>query len=182
MLHRDLERRFARERQLPRQQLVQNDPDGVDVRALVDRRAACLLRREVLRGPDDRARLGHLARRGARDAEVGHLVAPLRAVRGKQHVVRLHVPVDDPAAVREPERMEDLARRVDRRGDRQRPLRDDPVLERPPLQVLHRDVVGALGLAAVVDRDDVRDGTGPPRSWPPGGIARRTSRRSRAGR
>ncbi len=158
MLHRDLQRRLAVERQLPGQQLVEHDPDRVDVGALVDRRAACLLGREVLRGPHDRPGLRHLARRGPRDPEVGHLVAPVRAVLVEEHVVRLDVAVHDPAPMGEPERAEDLARRVDRGGDRQRTVGHDPVLEAPALEVLHRDVVGALGLAAVVDRDDVRVG------------------------
>ena len=51
---------------------------------------------------------------------------------------------------------EDLPRVVDRDPERRRAARDEQLLERPPLEVLHRDVVGALGLAAVVDRDDVR--------------------------
>src|SRR6516225_2198849 len=33
---------------------------------------------------------------------------------------------------------------------------DDQLLQRATVEVLHRDVVGVLGLAAVVDRDDVR--------------------------
>ena len=70
--------------------------------------------------------------------------------------MRLDVAVDDAVAVREAERGEDLARVVDRDRDRAEAARDDQLLERPPLEVLHRDVVGALGLAAVVDRDDVR--------------------------
>ena len=92
-------------------------------------------------------------RAGARDAEVRHLDAALAV---DDHVVRLDVAVDDPVAVREAERREDLARVVDRDRHRQRAARDDQLLQRPPLDVLHRDVVGALGLAAVVDRDDVR--------------------------
>src|SRR2546421_13044043 len=40
---------------------------------------------------------------------------------------------------------------MDRRGT----TRDDELLQRAAVQVLHRDVVRALRLAAVVDRDDV---------------------------
>ena len=63
MLHRDLDRRLAAERRRPGQHLVEDDSDRVEVGALVDRCAPGLLGREVLRRPDDRARLGHLARR-----------------------------------------------------------------------------------------------------------------------
>ena len=54
------------------------------------------------------------------------------------------------------ERAQDLARVVDRDRDRRRPVADEQLLERAPVEELHRDVVGALGLAAVEDRDDVR--------------------------
>ena len=113
---------------------------------------ARLLRREVLRGADDRALLGHLARAGARDAEVRHLHVPLGI---DEHVVRLDVAVDDAVSVREAECREDLPRVVDGDRDRRAAAREDQLLQRAPVEVLHRDVVGALGLAAVVDRDDV---------------------------
>jgi hypothetical protein len=53
VLHRDLERRLARERHLPRQHLVEHDPDGVEVGGGVHRLALRLLGREVLRRADD---------------------------------------------------------------------------------------------------------------------------------
>ena len=115
--------------------------------------AARLLGRQVLGGADDRAGLRHLRVTGARDAEVGHLHA---AVAQHHHVVRLDVAVDDLAPVREPQRGEQLQRDVDRAALRQRALAEDHVLQRLAVQVLHRDVVRALGLAAVVDGDDVR--------------------------
>ena len=64
--------------------------------------------------------------------------------------------MDDPVPVREPDGGEDLPGVVDRDGDRRLPAGDDQLLERRPVQVLHGDVVGALSLAAVVDRHDVR--------------------------
>ena len=92
-------------------------------------------------------------RAGARDAEVRHLHVALGV---DEHVVRLDVAVDDAVAVREAKRREDLARVVDRDGHRRGPAREDQLLQRAAVEVLHRDVVRALGLAAVVDRDDVR--------------------------
>ena len=70
--------------------------------------------------------------------------------------MRLDVPVHDPVPVCEAERREDLARVLDRDVDRRGASADDELLERAPVEELHRDVVGLLGLAAVVDRDDVR--------------------------
>jgi hypothetical protein len=69
--------------------------------------------------------------------------------------VGLDVAVDDPVAVRVAERGEDLARVGDRDRDRARAAREDQLLQRSPLDVLHDDEVGAVRLAAVVDRDDV---------------------------
>ena len=51
-----------------------------------------------------------------------------------------------------------------------------------PSQVLHRDVVGAVPLAAVVDGDDVRVLEPPRPRTPRGGSARRTRRPPRSGR
>ena len=155
VLHRDLDRAVARERHLAGEQLEEDDPRRVEVRRLVDRRAACLLRGEVLRGADDRALLRHLARAGARDAEVRDLHDALGV---DDDVVRLDVAVDDAVAVRVAERGEDLARVRDRDGHRAEAARADELLERSPLDVLHDDVVGAVELAAVEDRDDVRVG------------------------
>src|SRR5262249_59989111 len=66
------------------------------------------------------------------------------------------VAVDDPVPVREADRGQDLARVLDGRLHRRGPAADDQLLERPPVEVFHRYVVGALGRAAVVDGDDVR--------------------------
>ena len=88
---------------------------------------------------------------GAGDAEVGHARAALVI---DQDVVGLEVAVDDPAGMREPHAGQNLADDLDRLGGREASL--DQVLERGALDVLHRDPVAALVLAAVVDGDDVR--------------------------
>ncbi len=155
MLHRDLDRGFSGERHRPGQKLVEDDSGRVQIRCLIDRCAARLLGREVLGGADDRALLRHLARAGARDAEVRHLDDTLGI---DDHVVRLDVPMDDAVAVRVAERREDLpgVRDGDIRGTRS--ARTDEVLQRPPFDVLHDDEVRAVRLPPVVDRDDVRMG------------------------
>ena len=153
VLHRYLDRRLAVEGRLSRQELVEDDAERVEIRARIDLAAARLLGREVLRRPHDRARLGHLARPGARDPEVRHLHAALAV---DEDVVRLDVAVDDAMPVREAERGEDLARVLDRDVDRSGAAADDQLLEGAAVEELHRDVVRVLRVAAVVDRDDVR--------------------------
>ncbi len=153
VLHRDLDRRLAVERRLAGQQLVEDDAERVEVGARVDLASLGLLGREVLRRADDRARLGHLARAGARDPEVRHLHAALAV---DEDVVRLDVAVHDAVPVCEAQRREDLARVLDRDVDRRGAAADDQLLQRAAVEELHRDVVGVLRLAAVVDRDDVR--------------------------
>jgi hypothetical protein len=150
VLHRDLDRRIAAERHLPSQHLVEDDSDRVQVGGGGHRRPASLFRRQVLRRPHDRAGLRHLGRPRARDAEVRHL-QPL----ADQDVVRLDIAVDDSVAMREAKRFEHLERVRDRMADGQRTAREDQLLQAPALDDLHGDVVRPLGLAAVVDRDDV---------------------------
>ena len=153
LFHGDVDGRVAGERQVAAEHLVQHDPHRVDVRLGADRQAAGLLRREVLGGADDRPHLGHLLGVGRPgDAEVGHLEP---ALVGQDHVVRLDVAVHHPLAVGGVERGQRLGGVVDRLGLGQRGAAGDLLLERRPVQVLHRDVRRAHGLAAVVDRDDV---------------------------
>ena len=112
-----------------------------------------LLRREVLGGSHDRARLGHVGRAGTGDPEIGDL-----GVVGvvDDHVVGFQVAMDDAVTVGEAGRLEDLDRDVDRPQLIDRSLLPDQLLERAAREVLHRDVVRVVVLAAVVDADDVR--------------------------
>ena len=70
--------------------------------------------------------------------------------------MRLDVAMNDPVPVGEAERGEDLAPVLDRDVDRSGAAADDQLLQRATVEELHRDVVGVLRLAAVVDRDDAR--------------------------
>ena len=94
--------------------------------------------------------LGDLRDAGAGDAEVGH---DRLALVVDDHVLRLEVAVDDAVAVGEARALEDLADQVRRLLGRQAGV--DQLLQRAPLQVLHRDVVGAVELAAIEDGDHV---------------------------
>jgi hypothetical protein len=86
-----------------------------------------------------------------REAEVEHLGV---AAVGHEDVGGLDVAVHDPARVRSVERVGDLDPELEDLRRRQRPL-PDPLLQRPPLQVLHHQERLALVLADVVDGADV---------------------------
>ena len=96
---------------------------------------------------------GHVRGARAGDAEVGHARPALLV---EDHVVGLEVAVDDAAAVGEAGGAQDLHDDVDRRHGVERAVLADDRLQRAPGDVLHRDVVGAVPLAAVEDADDVR--------------------------
>ena len=110
----DGDRALAIERHAAREHLVEDDAQGVQVRASVDRLALRLLGRQVRGRAEDGRGLGQrLAARGAGDAEVHDL----HVARGRDHdVAGLDVAVDDPALVREGEA------RGDGLGDLGRPL------------------------------------------------------------
>jgi hypothetical protein len=153
LLHRDGHGPVAVEGHPPGEHLVEDDADRVAVAGRGHLVAARLLGRQVLGGADDRPGLGHVGL-GARpgDAEVGHLQV---AVLGDEHVLGLHVAVHHVAPVGGAERGEDLLGEVDRLQRGERGAAPDHLLEVRPRQVLHDDVVAAVRLAAVVDRDDV---------------------------
>ena len=97
-----------------------------------------------------------------RHPEVGHHQLGARPVRGaQQQVLRLDVAVDDPVAVQHREPGPGLPDQVERLVDRQigRPSRDQ-VGDGAAVGVRHHEVRRALGLADVVDPDDVV-GVGP---------------------
>ncbi len=111
-------RRVLPERSIPREELVQDRPERKDVRAVIDREPARLLRRHVpdrphhlagLRLALDRRGLGRLAGfRGLdplRQPEVQDLDV---TVPRDEHVLGFQVPVDDPVLVRRREALRDL--------------------------------------------------------------------------
>ena len=108
------------------------------------------------RRADRHAGLGQLARRrlGDRpgDAEVGDQRVAVR----EQDVLGLDVAVDDALLVGVPERVGDLAGDPDGVVDRQLRLPVEPVAQRLALDERHDVVEEAVGLARVVQRQDVR--------------------------
>ena len=121
----------------------------------VDRLAARLLRRDVVRRSEHGPRLRDavLDVERARDAEVRDLRA---AVAVQQHVLRLHVAVDEPVLVGEREPAGDLDGDLERLAHLEAALADDELLQVLAVDVLEDDVLAAVLLAPVDHRDDVR--------------------------
>ena len=74
----------------------------------------------------------------------------------KQDVLGLDVPMDDVMAVRVVERARDLPRDANGFVDRQMRLAFEPVAQRFAFDIRHHVEHGAVGLAGVVQRQDVR--------------------------
>jgi hypothetical protein len=180
----ELDRVAPLERPSAREHLVEQDAEGEDVAARVDRVAPGLLGRHVGERPHDRALEGAVApaprggvrvprRREAGEAEVEHLH---ETALGQHDVAGLDVPVDDAVLVRVGEGL----RHLPRNGHQGRRLQA-PALEhlgeRPAPHVLHRDVGDirpvALPFPHVVDDGHVGmvEGRGDP------GLAQETSGR-----
>jgi len=105
-------------------------------------------------------RAHHVAVRGqglgvrhARDAEIADLDLP-RA--GDHHVLRLHIPVDDAALMRVPQRRENLQREANRVLLRDAAGLVNQLLERLPIHIFHRQIGYVADLARVDQIDDVR--------------------------
>ncbi len=104
--------------------------------------------------------VGRLVRSGARAvgerARLGEAeVEQLRARRREDHVGRLEVAVDDAAAVRAVEGFCDLDAVPDRFVERQ-VAASEPLGQALALEILHHQVLGAVLVADVVQRADVR--------------------------
>ncbi len=135
-------------RRPPREELVEHDAEGVDVRGRRDRAAGELLGRRVRGGEVECVR--RLAVSGGledlRDAEVEELHAP---VAGDEDVRGLQVAVDDEVRVRERDRVADLAEQLEPPLER-RLVRITERAHVLALDVLHRHVRPAVGRDAAV--------------------------------
>ncbi len=132
---------------------------GVLVGLTVDGSSLDLLRRDVFEGAQETAHLGQAGLRASllRQPEVGQ-IGVVRAIgtlaRGDEHVRWLHVPVDKPCGVGGIERRSKLGQDGGCEARCQGSL-DEALLEVGALDVAHGQVVRALDLARVIDRDDV---------------------------
>jgi hypothetical protein len=141
-------------RQFPREHLVEDHAQRVDVRAAVHRlRFQRLLRRHVSRRPSRRFRRGgRIAVEHLRDAKIRDLHA---AILRQQQVLRLDVTMHNPALVRK------LQRLAEWWYDRERLLRRQlpgakQLTQVHAVHVLHQQIEKAVRLAEIMDCDDVR--------------------------
>ena len=173
-----VDRRVAPERTPARQHFVQHDAEGEDVRAMVSRKAAHLLRGHVADGAEDRVRRrcspstaspvaragrGRVGLRELGETEVEDFDA---LVGGDEDVFRLQVAMDDALVVRGGKPAGELHRVRESLADkkpracrvRNRPLvaGRKPVAQRLALEQLRDDVRRAVVLADVVDIQNVR--------------------------
>ena len=109
-----VDHRRAVERHLARQHLEEHRRQGEEIGASVECLATHLLRRHVVRCPDDGAGLGEARRavcaEAAGDRPGQTEVEQLHAVRRQEQVRRLQVAMDQPARVQRVEGVEDLQR------------------------------------------------------------------------
>jgi hypothetical protein len=152
VLHRDAHRGITPEWQPAGKELVESDPDRVEVGRCADRSPLGLLGRQVVNAAKDGAVLREVRCPRPGYPEVGQL-QPVGTV--DDRVMGLQVAVHDAPSVDLAGGTEHLHDEVDRARELERRFIPNDRLERAPSDVLHRDVVGALELAAVVDRHDV---------------------------
>ena len=139
-------------RHLAGQALEQHRGERVLVAARRRALALDLLGRDVCERADELARARRPAGAAAREAEIRE-VGPVGLV--DEDVLRLDVAMDEPRCVRGVECRRDRCEQAQRAGGVEL-ARVDEVLQRVAAHVAHREIQAVLGLAGVVDRDDVR--------------------------
>jgi hypothetical protein len=144
--------RLPAKRLLAGEELVEDGAGGEDVRAVVQGAAHGLLRRHIVRGPEDHAATrDRLSRRDAGQAEVQELDAPGA---GHEDVGWLDVTMDDASRMGVAHAVADLGHDADlvREADGPRLDQGAKVLA---VEELHGHVGAPVGLAQVEDGDDV---------------------------
>jgi len=148
----DAHRRARRERPLPREHLVEDAAEAVEVAALVGRLRVALLGAHVVRRAED---LPRARERGVQPHLLGEPEIDERetTVVAEHDVGRLEIAMQDARAVDGRERRRDLPRIVGGRGGHER--RAQPSREAAGAEILHRDVGVVVGDAEIEDAHDV---------------------------
>ncbi len=156
MVQGDRDLGLAVEGRPPRQALVRDDAEAVDVRRGGEPLAGRLLGADVLGGAEHDAALGHgRGLKSPRDAEVGHFDGPDL---GDEQVARLDVAVDDPRPVRGVQSLGHLADDVERDLRAERAVAAQDSGQRLARHQLHDEVGDPVALAVVEDLGDPRVG------------------------
>ncbi len=161
-----LERRRHGRRRLegPRagDELVEEHADGEEIAPPVERRlAGGLLRREIIRRPEDhagartRAGLAAIEHLGDAEIEQAHHRRIPREVDREEHVLRLQIAVDDPRPVRRVQRLQHGQGRAHRGLDIEARDARQRRADRLPVEQLHHDVRPELAHPRVEHVDHV---------------------------
>ena len=154
--------RVGLEGQRTRDHLVEQDPERIDVGSRVDGLTARLLRRHVIRRPEDDAGARELAAShdlGSAEVDDAHLVDRRPADGGpdEEHVLGLEIAMHDVRGMRGAERVGELACDGGGLARREEPAPSHARRERLTVEQLHHEVRRAIvELAEVVDGDDRR--------------------------
>ena len=157
----DVQVRLTRERPPAGQHLVQDDAEGEHVTSGIEAPPLRLLRRQIVDRPENDShttwRPGHRLRLAA--GVIGHLgqtkVRQLGiAVPRNQNVLRLDVAMQDAGVVRRRERVRHASQQFDDLAPCPR-FGSSPRAERSTIDELGHQVVAALELGGLVDRDNV---------------------------
>ena len=155
MLEGDLHRLLALIGLLSGEHLVEHDAERVDVAAGIRHAARDELGGEVRDRAEQLGTRRGVRRRRARQSEVADLDP---AVFGEQHVLGLHVAVDDPGAMRRSKAREDRVHDRDRLRQGETLLLAEQFAQGDAGQVLHDEIRHVAVLPLVEDVDDVRVG------------------------
>ena len=146
---------FRSERVPPRDHLVEDEPERVDVGARVDANALDLLGRHVRRGADDAHAIGAVQAVAGElaGAEIEHFDD---VVVGDEDVFGLEIAVDDVDLVHGVDAVRDFRSVVQRVGDRQTPGAIEHVAQRLAVEPLHgKPDHPRVGDARVVDLHEI---------------------------
>jgi hypothetical protein len=148
----------AAERGRASEKFICHDPERVDVAPVIDGTSGHLLRRHVGGRTDHHAGAGHrligvdVGGEGASDAEVGEEGVPA----GQQHVVRLHVTMDDARLVRVSQRVSHFAENAGGLLNRQPPEPAKPGAKRLAVHERHDVERHSIRGAGIEERQDMR--------------------------
>jgi hypothetical protein len=157
MLPYDALGRRSCEWRLPREHFVQHTPKGVDIAPAIEvSLTRGLLGRHVLRRADSEAGFCQAITTGGADGPSDPEIGDPCMSSAEQDVLGLDIPVDDIVLVREVERVRHFPRDLNGVVDGELLLAIQAVAQRLALDIRHDIEKKPVGLARIVERQDVR--------------------------